>query len=259
MSDGKRISAPLLDKSLLDLITSSLRIMPVEYSFIEANENPYGWEYVIVVTQGAYKNHIYVWDNGWTLIGANDVEIFWSDIQNPPLAYKPIAHRHQLSDIDDIDTLPTQADLNKKVDKVDGKVLSDNNFSDDDKLKLDSLSNSATIDYTAMANKLKAHEENTTVHVTEEEHAAIATIGNKADQTYVNKELGKKVDSGTFEGHTGNMTIHVTQTEKDVWNSSEQNANDYTDEQIKKLPPPTPEITISKEKPTTNIWYQLLE
>lgn len=255
MSDGKRIGAPLLDKSLLDLIDSSLRIMPVEYSFIQANENPYNWEYVKVITVGQYKNHIYVWDSGWKLIGANDSEISWTDIIDPPLAYKPIYHRHQLSDIDGLDKLPSKEEVENKVDKVEGKGLSDNNFSNDDKLKLDSLSNSATIDYTAMANKLKEHEDNLIIHVTVEDHNQINNIKNKADQSYVNQELGKKVDTGTFEGHTGNTTIHVTKIQTDKWDASEQNAKEYTDEQIANLhiPDPKPEITISKEKPTSDI------
>jgi uncharacterized cupredoxin-like copper-binding protein len=45
------------------------------------------------------------------------------------------------------------------------------------------------------------------------------THTDKADKTYVDTELAKKVSATTFNGHTGNTVMHVTQTEKDAWNA----------------------------------------
>lgn len=47
------------------------------------------------------------------------------------------------------------------------------------------------------------------------------THTDKADKTYVDTELAKKVATTTFTGHTGNTTIHVTQTDKDAWNGKQ--------------------------------------
>lgn len=45
------------------------------------------------------------------------------------------------------------------------------------------------------------------------------THTDKADKTYVDTELTKKANSTTLSGHTDNSTIHVTQTDKNNWNS----------------------------------------
>lgn len=49
-----------------------------------------------------------------------------------------------------------------------------------------------------------------------------ADITSKTDKTYVDTQLALKVDSTTLTGHTGNSTIHVTQTDKDNWNGKAQ-------------------------------------
>ena len=46
------------------------------------------------------------------------------------------------------------------------------------------------------------------------------THTDKADKTYVDTELSKKANLTALSGHTSNTTIHVTQTDKDNWNSS---------------------------------------
>jgi hypothetical protein len=46
----------------------------------------------------------------------------------------------------------------------------------------------------------------------------VTDVSGKADKTYVDSELSKKADSSTLSGHSGNTTIHVTQTDKDNWN-----------------------------------------
>jgi len=45
---------------------------------------------------------------------------------------------------------------------------------------------------------------------------------SKADKNYVDTQDALKVDSTTFTGHTGNSTIHVTQTDKDNFNAKSQ-------------------------------------
>lgn len=47
----------------------------------------------------------------------------------------------------------------------------------------------------------------------------ITDVSGKADTTYVNTELAKKADGTTLSGHTDNSTVHVTQTDKNTWNS----------------------------------------
>lgn len=47
------------------------------------------------------------------------------------------------------------------------------------------------------------------------------TVTGKADKSYVDTELASKADSTTVSGHTGNSTIHVTQTNKDNWNNKQ--------------------------------------
>lgn len=50
----------------------------------------------------------------------------------------------------------------------------------------------------------------------------IPDVSSKADKSYVDTELAKKADSTTLSGHTGNTTVHVTQTDKDTWNAKTQ-------------------------------------
>ncbi|MGV8982153.1 hypothetical protein [Clostridium sp.] len=45
------------------------------------------------------------------------------------------------------------------------------------------------------------------------------TVSSKADATATTNSLANKVDISTFNGHTGNTTVHVLQTDKDGWNA----------------------------------------
>lgn len=189
-----------------------MKIFPVDYSLVVANLNPDSFGYVRVTTIGEFKNHIYVWDDGWRLIGADDNSVSWNDIPDKPTSYNPISHTHTVAEIEDL------PDLSLKVDKVAGKELSENDFTNELKDKLVSLGGSASVDYNEMAERLNAHEENLVVHVTQSDHDAIGLIGGKADKSYVDTELAKKADSSTLSGHTGSSTIHVTQSDKDKWN-----------------------------------------
>ena len=74
-------------------------------------------------------------------------------------------------------------------------------------------------------------------------------LGGKSNTTHLHDDryytesemttlLAAKADSTTLSGHTGNATVHVTQTDKDNWNK--------------------PSITISATKPTDgSMWYRI--
>ena len=49
-----------------------------------------------------------------------------------------------------------------------------------------------------------------------------AAVALKAEKTYVDTELAKKVDTTTFTGHTSNNEIHVTKDLQDKWNTTSQ-------------------------------------
>lgn len=251
MVKPKRVGLSVLDDELSSLISANMKIFPVDYSFLAANLNPDNFEYIRVTSIGEFKNHIYSWDDGWELIGADDNSVSWNDIPDKPTSYNPTSHKHTVDEIEDF------PDLSLKVDKVVGKELSENDFTNELKDKLVGLGDSASIDYSEMAQRLKMHEENTGAHVTTLEKTAINTIGGKADKYYVDNELAKKADSSTLSGHAGNSTIHVTQSDKDKWNAAEQNAKTYTDDQLANFDS-APEIEIGTTLPTSKIWYKVL-
>ena len=49
----------------------------------------------------------------------------------------------------------------------------------------------------------------------------IPDISGKADKSYVDQQDATKVNLTTFNGHTSNTTVHVTQTDKNTWNGKE--------------------------------------
>lgn len=110
------------------------------------------------------------------------------------------AHAHIISDVTSL-----QAILDDKVDKVAGKGLSANNYTDDDKTKLSQLHSDAAFDYTAMGEALNTHK-------TSNDHDS--RYNTKAEVTAT---LANKAENSTVNGHIGNSTIHVTQTNKDDW------------------------------------------
>ena len=97
MSNSRRIGIDLLDDVLKNMINASSKIFPVNYEFVQANENPNQYEFVVVVNDCEYKNHIFRWDNGWHFIGANDVYITWDEVKHKPSAFTPTAHNHDTS------------------------------------------------------------------------------------------------------------------------------------------------------------------
>jgi len=214
----KRIDLSLFDDNLKGLINASAKIFPMSLSDVQTNLNPNLYEYARIIDMGVHKNEIYIWNNSvFELIGADDKQVdFNTELINKPLSYPPSIHSH-----DDLyyTKLISDNNLSLKVNKITGKDLSTNDFTNDNVTKLASLSNSASVDYTTMQTSLNNHTTNGTVHVTQTDHDNINLISGKADKTYVDTQDATKVDSTTFTGHTNNTTVHVLQTDKDSWNS----------------------------------------
>lgn len=219
----------------------------------------------LVLQGSAGSGEVYEWvqsTSTWSLIGANDASVDWATLTNKPATFPPSAHTHTEADVTNLDkytkaetdnllsgkastvhthlwaditnppaTYPpsahthddryyTEAEmdtkLSSKVDVVTGKQLTTVDYTQADKDKLDSLSNTASVDYSTMKSDLDTHKADTVVHVTQTDHDSIATIANK-------------VDSTTFNGHTGNTTVHITATERTAWNAKSDFSGSYTD------------------------------
>ena len=146
----------------------------------------------------------------------------WDEVVGKPPTFPPSTHTHTQADVEGLSDA-----LNAKVSKVEGKDLSTNDFTDNLKDKLESISNSASVSYDAMLEALNAHRNDSSIHLTEAELADISLVQNKADKSYVDTQLASKAPLSTFNGHTGNATIHVTQADKDAWNSKSTFDGDY--------------------------------
>lgn len=64
-----RITYDLLADDVKSLITASLILFDVTYDYVFTNLNPDGYEYVRV-TNGEHRNEIYLWNNGFKLLGS---------------------------------------------------------------------------------------------------------------------------------------------------------------------------------------------
>lgn len=213
----RRIDLSLLDDDLKTLINSSAKIFPVPYSYIQSGFNTSNYEYVRI-NDTAHKNEVYIWDtNKFTLIGADDFETLWSQIKEKPSTFPPDLHNHN-------DLYYTKLEVvgmnTLKVDKVVGKDLSTNDFTDEYKSVVESI----TGDYGTIADSLNAHVTNTGVHVSGFDRNEIDKISGKADKTYVDTNLANKVSITTFNGHATNVSVHTTQDEKDyITNNLDKN------------------------------------
>ena len=122
------------------------------------------------------------------------------------------AHGHPISEIVNLQTT-----LDDKVDKVTGKGLSANDYTDDDKTKLSQLHSDASFDYTAMGEALNSHK-------TSDDHDSRYNT-----KTEITTALSNKAENSTVNGHISNTTSHTNQTEKDAWNAKWN----YNEETIK--------------------------
>lgn len=202
----------------------------------------------------------------------------WIDVTDKPSSFPPSTHTHSKGDIIDWDAITeAEADvkistraplvhthamsditglpssLDNKVDKIVGKGLSDLNFSLEDKTRLDSLNNNASVDYQSMLDAHNEHVGNSTIHVTQLEKDEIAKVASKVDKTYVDTGLASKAEKSTFEGHTSNSTVHITGTERTIWNAKVDKT--YVDSELQKK-----SISIGAVQPTgVEIWYKVVE
>lgn len=212
---NKRIDFSLLDDNMKTLINAAAKIFPIQWVDIVNNINANNYEYVKPTDNSEHKREIYFWNiSVWELIGADDLNVEYSELKGIPLEFTPSAHAHEISEVNLL-----QASLDAKVDEVIGKQLSTEDFTTDLKTKLVSLTDNAAVDYSAMNDNLNTHVNNGSVHVTTQEKTYISNVPSKADTSYVNTQLALKADTSTLSGHTGNTTIHVNQTEKDTWNA----------------------------------------
>ena len=146
----------------------------------------------------------------------------------------------------------TKEALDTKVDKVEGKGLSTNDFTNELKESYDNH----------LLNKENPHEVTKeqlnlgSVDNTSDLDKPISNLVKEALDNKVDKEEGKTLSSNDFtndlkekvinndtllQSHTTNEEIHVTSLNKESWNSMYEQSNYYTDEKINQLINGSPE------------------
>ena len=161
-------------------------------------------------------------------------------------------------DVEGLDATDVNAALTElaaeKVDKVAGKGLSTNDYTNEDKAEVAKVAGKA--DQSA----LTAHIGDTSVHLSPSDKTAIADVANKVDKVagkglstndYTNEDkeevakVAGKADQSALTAHTGDTSVHVSSSDKaaiaDVANKVDKVAgkglstNDYTNEEKAKL------------------------
>ena len=227
-----------LSEDLKNFIQAGAKIFPVDT--VESLPTQKDKEFYRVLG-GTERNNIYSWDDAtesYKLIGADDKNVYWDEIKSKPTTYQPATHTHaefhvhnNKSVIDAITSIIvdswnsavthisdavkhiTSAErtlwntVSNKVDKITGKGLSTNDFTDVDKFKLAELHTNASMDYTNMNNALQTHKTST-------DHD-----GRYYTKTEMDSSLSAKAPKSTVDGHIASSTIHVTQVDKDAWNA----------------------------------------
>lgn len=227
-----------LSEDLKNFIQAGAKIFPVDT--VESLPTQKDKEFYRILG-GTERNNIYSWDyatGSYKLIGADDKNVYWDEIKSKPVTYQPATHTHaefhahnNKSVIDAITSILvdswnsavthisdavkhiTSAErtlwntVSNKVDKITGKGLSTNDFTDVDKTKLAELHTNASMDYTNMNNALQTHKTST-------DHD-----GRYYTKTEMDSSLSAKAPKSTVDGHIASSTIHVTQVDKDAWNA----------------------------------------
>lgn len=91
-----RVGIETLDNNLKQLIETSVKIFPVDLSYVTAGTNPEDFKFVRI-TSGPQRNNVYIWRydvSQWELIGADDKEIPWGEIIDKPETFPPSTHSH---------------------------------------------------------------------------------------------------------------------------------------------------------------------
>ena len=207
MRAPRRIDLSLFDEELKGLINASAKIFPITQEDVDGGLNPHEYEY------GRVGNAVYRWDiNHWTYIIADDKDIDWSEIKNKPTSYTPSVHMH-----DD-----RYAQLEHSHDYAPSAHLHDDRYAQ--------LGHNHTdVHYTKSEMDVALASKSDSVHLHDTRYYP---------QTVVDDKLALKANYTTLTGHTGNSTVHVSQTDKDNWDAKTK-------------------ITIGTEQPTDNsMWYK---
>lgn len=248
MPKPKRIGMSLFDEELKALINASAKIFPMSQDDIDNNINPNNYEYAKV------GRSIYVWHNdAWEYVIADDVDIAWADIRNKPAAFTPVPHVHAQSDITGLDVY-TKTEVDTKLEGK-AEVEHTHNYAPadhdhDTQYAVKSTETQVSDHELRLYNIEQGYTEGHTHPnvdllntLTQADIDKWNTVTGKADKTYVDTELAKKVASTTFQGHADSTVIHVTQTEKDYWNAAATRTG----------------ITVSDTKPTDgSMWYKVV-
>lgn len=226
MREPKRIGLSLLDEELLTLINASAKIFPVTQDEIDNNLNPNGYEYAKV------GRAIYIWeDNQWRYVIADDIDIAWDDIKSKPAQYTPASHTHTITEVangeiytkEEVDDqLDMKSDVNHNHDQFYSVI--DHNHDDsyavkqveDDVQDIEQRLFNIENGYTEGHSHPNVDVLNS---ISQQQVNNWDTVLTKADKSYVDTSLASKADLTTLNGHTGNTVVHVTQTDKDNWNS----------------------------------------
>ena len=134
--------------------------------------------------------------------GGTGGTVSWGDIENKPTEFKPRPHKHEIEDVNNLESA-----LYNKVDKEIGKGLSTNDFTNEDKDKLDSLGGESS-SYVQSVNNMSP-DESGNVNVTKEQigldllenkqYTPLTDFENhvKDDTKHVTSELVSKIDNNT--------------------------------------------------------------
>ena len=247
-----------LSDELRHFIEAGAKIFPIDTFESLPNEKTYEFYRVL---SGYHKNEIYGWsesDSKYVLIGADDRDIRWDDVQYKPTEFPPISHNHTLLDIIDFPSnMPPSnhthteneiTDLDKytktEIDSaLSGKANSVHSHFESDIVDLDKYTKAeidaildgkvdkvdgkglSTNDFTTFyKNKLDSLSENASFDYTSMQEAlnnhktSSDHDGRYYTKTELNATLSGKADKVIVDGHINSSTIHVTQDDKDVWN-----------------------------------------
>lgn len=134
--------------------------------------------------------------------GGTGGTVSWGDVENKPTEFKPSPHKHEIEDVNNLESA-----LYNKVDKEIGKGLSTNDFTNEDKDKLDSLGGDSS-SYVQSVNNMSP-DKSGNVNVTKEQigldllenkqYTPLTDFENhvKDDTKHVTSELVAKIDSNT--------------------------------------------------------------